>query len=1536
MKGDFSSWRFDPADNDQALLFQQGRVTLDADLTVAERIALHWRTRAGRDVIGAGVAAVPATEPDGFRVLRAQGAADGVLLELQPGRIWADGIHLHLPADPDDPTAPIERLAPYYAPPLAAGPAGPDSIGDGVRDAVILEVALEALNGFQEPERLIEPALGGPDTAERVTTRARFQMLRLGPGEDCTSILGRLADSDAGKGRLTVSLAPTEVIAGDCPVVEGGGYTGFEHNLYRIEVAETGGGAPRFKWSRFNGGLVGRGRFRPLPTPHVEIVANRPAILHSGLGEFYLEALERDPALGHWRVVYGAVATLNNDGELDLTGPATFGAPPATSDTVFFRLWDGLLPVGGFVDAGDPAPLQDGIQLVFDPPAGATYRPGDYWTFPVRAGEIANDEVLIDQRPPFGPELHRVPIAEIDWTDAADTDDGGTIEDCRKRFRPLVNQKNCCTLLVGDGVNSFGDFNSLEEAAAHLPVSGGELCLLPGLHFANLVLDNRQNIRVHGCPRRTLVLPRLTGAAQPIIRIDGGTGVDVADLDFYAPFGAAIAVEGTADAPAREITVEDCRILARTYGIRAHGCEMLTVARNRIWVIDLSTGLAAVSVRARRGLIERNRVGVWPFAVQPPGGGGPGGATPDPTDECDEPEDLFGNLAAIIPFVHMVWVVLAAPPPQQPYRAQGGIHLRGACEDVRVLENHVDGGAGHGITLGGLLPGETPVADQPAPTVGVDVRGRRFFGYIQDESGAGLPDTGLYIGRGEAAVQELRTGADGFFATTLPDGPYELAVDPGLEIVEVREGSLDNVPFYVIVVREVAVVTSPDRAFLARIAIEENEIERMALSGIGFQPHDGERIAVDIGAPDNVADAVALLPVLIAPRELVRTTNLVHDLVIRHNRIHGNLRAVFDEALRALMRGVGLGGITLALVERGSIAGNHILDNGTSATNPTVGVFAGYAEDLEIVDNLIAGNGPLDESYGENRIVGIRGGIVVRLASAMLLGGRTDARQNLAIRIDRNRIDQPAGRAITVYAYGPVSCNGNYLNSEREGAAGLLDLLAGTVLIANLGGVHRQLRYGDQPQPGLASGAAADYTHRSSALLTRDPAFQNFAAAEALLPGGETLVNGNQVRMGAGSRSLVSMLVLGLDDVGIDGNQSSVFRPDLLFANLLCLSPTLRVTDNRLREETSTCFFSALTFAFGLTALSRLFAMNTTAHNQGEHCIIPMSNAPAGGPPVVDDNNLEVLHSFCRQFASSKDSATSFVGSALMAVLAAQTAREAETLDAAVVSTAGLSQSLAGIHSMQTDLHHVQARQAATAVGEPQAVQARLKRNSQALAQLRQQVELAGLREAVIDAETSVIDGRILDAGNAGREDVTVEIRRADGTGTGLTARTDATGYYAIPIDAERSKELAAAGALELRAVDDKGTVLARDDKGLRLAEGSSARRNLVLETAKPTRGDRAGGSVVFEGREPEPTGSTPLENIRGVGPVTAGRLRAAGIDDIETLLRTPSSRLVEIAGFDADVVRREARDSLERARSTDTPAGTTRTTRRPEPGNEE
>ena len=67
-------------------------MTTDADLTDGEWLDLSWNGQAGRDIIGAGVCAVPAAEPESFRVESASVVDGAVHVRLRPGRAWADGI----------------------------------------------------------------------------------------------------------------------------------------------------------------------------------------------------------------------------------------------------------------------------------------------------------------------------------------------------------------------------------------------------------------------------------------------------------------------------------------------------------------------------------------------------------------------------------------------------------------------------------------------------------------------------------------------------------------------------------------------------------------------------------------------------------------------------------------------------------------------------------------------------------------------------------------------------------------------------------------------------------------------------------------------------------------------------------------------------------------------------------------------------------------------------------------------------------------------------------------------------------------------------------------------------------------------------------------------------------------------------------------------------------------------------------------------------------------------------------------------------
>lgn len=518
MKGDFSKWQFDPKNNFTGVLHQQGRVLLDSDWNAQTRITNNWQDTAGKDIIGPGVAGVPSDAQNSFKVQNATLNSEGrVALSVKAGRIWVDGILVLLPSEEVDPAPDVHRIATYLQPPIQVIPPGGFNIDNGIRDAVILEVWREAMNGFQMPKTLIEPALGGPDTTERAHTAMAFRLLRLADGDTCENIRDKLKDNFSQKGKLTVTLQPTNVRNGECPVVEGGGYTGFEHHLYRIEIAKVNSGDAMFKWSQFNGGLVGRGQFK---NNVVTINANLQAIITSGLTEFYLEVVVYDPippatlGLGHWKVTYGAEVTLNNNNELQI-GALKFSHTPGyipaskTPDDednyVFFRLWNGIRPITDFPEVSEPTipiELRDGIRLEFEPAAGANYVPGDYWTFQVRAGGIGNPEILINNQPPEGIHYYRVPLAILNWNGEGDLrfdPDGNEISDCRRIFPPLTDLPpgGCCI-----AVEPEEDlYNVVEKIKKNLKKSGGGcICLLPGEHHLTkpLLLEGVSEFHITG------------------------------------------------------------------------------------------------------------------------------------------------------------------------------------------------------------------------------------------------------------------------------------------------------------------------------------------------------------------------------------------------------------------------------------------------------------------------------------------------------------------------------------------------------------------------------------------------------------------------------------------------------------------------------------------------------------------------------------------------------------------------------------------------------------------------------------------------------------------------------------------------------------------------------------------------------------------------------------------------------------------------------------------------------------------------------
>jgi hypothetical protein len=715
MQGDFSRW--DPLrdPNRAGVLHQQGRVLLDRDWNDQARIATLWQDTAARDVIGGRVAAVPSSQPTALRVDRAEVKDGRVLVSLNPGRAWADGMMVTLPRGKGDTGTPpqlVPLAASYLDASVQPSPGTVESIADGVRDAVILEVWRESLSAFQLAGELLEPALGGPDTTERLLTAFHLRLARLKAGEDCHTV----ALDDQPRGRLKASLRAAPPPSGDCPVPDDGGFTGFEHQLYRIEVAQVDDPGAWVKHSRFNGGLVARGTVHFASSPkHFTLAANDLAVRTLGQADFYLEVVHFDRDVGAWTVVYGAEVTLANDDlnvkQPRLAGPATIPTDPDDPGNVFFRLWDGIRPItdfpAGLPDPPGPKELKGtGILLEFPDPAGH-YRPGDFWTFPVRAGGLGNPPTLVDTAPPEGIVYHRVALAELEWGKTqVVTRTGGTIEDCRHVFRPLTDQECCCTFTVGDGVVTHGDFDDVQKAVDHLPPTGGKVCLLPGIHHAAVRIVKRLGVEISGCGERTLVVPAQAQdgtPTDPLFLVAGSRGVSLHHMTMITSAGTAVRIDdaeaGAGAIPTAEVRVEHNRILAGVHAVEARprndtgGDNDLVIAHNRVGLLDGDAGRAAILVSADGVRIERNRVVVVP-QHDPHDHADPGGlGTPrDPTygGMMQYAQDVFAYVSSV------------GAAPRAKYRTLGGIQVAGGSERVRILENEVVGGRGHGVTLAEL------------------------------------------------------------------------------------------------------------------------------------------------------------------------------------------------------------------------------------------------------------------------------------------------------------------------------------------------------------------------------------------------------------------------------------------------------------------------------------------------------------------------------------------------------------------------------------------------------------------------------------------------------------------------------------------------------------------------------------------------------------------------------------------------------------------------------------------------------------------
>jgi hypothetical protein len=645
MGGDYGRLSFDALRDFMGVLIQQGHPILDSDWN--ELVAILERRLRAETVDTIGRAVVPRETPDGYEIQ----LAAGPVLTIGRGRMYVDGLlaENHGRIGPD--AAPVfdrARLA--------------DGLPVGVLDEMISQEASDSIDYLAQPYlpnppalpagagphivyvdvwrrevtplkdlRLLEPALGGIDTATRWQTVWQVRLLAdVGTGTTCETDVpawdALIAPSPA---RLTTATITFEDPEDPCVIPPGGGYRGLENQLYRVEIHQAGAlGAARFKWSRDNASVgatiesfdgndriivrrVGRDSVLRLRTGDwVEVTDDRREF--SGLpGDMRRAEVNEDTnevifdtplsvdliptnvdadtaAARHSRVIKwdqsGQVRLADGSPLLDGADPVDLDDPAA----------DGLIPVPA---DGSAVMLEAGVTVSFSTaPAGGVLRAFDHWIFAART-ETRNID-LLTEAPPVGIHHHFARLAVVTFP--------ATKIDCRTFWPPEFGAECGCTVCVSAEEHNSG-IRTIQRAIDDLTADGGTVCLGPGTYVlgtAPIVIDNRQGVRLRGHGVETQLAYAGSGAA---VRVTNSQDIRVSDIGIVATDSAeseASPTSGLLLGNGLKVLVEHCILAVAStrglgVGIALNGFLIGVNLRDNAVLAPIAIG--AVAIREENG-----------------------------------------------------------------------------------------------------------------------------------------------------------------------------------------------------------------------------------------------------------------------------------------------------------------------------------------------------------------------------------------------------------------------------------------------------------------------------------------------------------------------------------------------------------------------------------------------------------------------------------------------------------------------------------------------------------------------------------------------------------------------------------------------------------------------------------------------------------------------------------------------------------------------------------------------------------------------
>ena len=1011
-----------------------------------------------------------------------------------------------------------------------------------------------------EDEELYEAALGGEDTSTRTRRMRRVEVLQNLPGyvNSCRRAWRRLLaqllldnatfDSRTGevlsRGRLQLVFREESERqrCGQCNPDPGAAFLGFDNQSIKILLTShstfvwaLSGGAPLYRvrvtgldqpevagvrvemmtppadeahWPLTNrvieilpfGALLDGG---PAPTDHPEHFRK----IAAEVGAFTRVADSYDPSTRSFTIdqTVGLGALRDLVYQWDASHPAAAELNHSTPGERYFymRVWHEAPNVA---DVELPIRLNERLPELGETDVFPIFRHfgrrGDYWIAAIRPGApepiVPFDLTHKAQGiPPHGPRHFYAPLALVEGGEVQSPgQDIVTLHaDCRQQIQKL-SDRGCVTFTVGDGIASFGDYASIQEAIDALPEDGGRISVRPGLYRERLFINGRHGIVIEGCGDATVIETPLDPglpSAEPLIQIGADsenivlTGLALRTVERRAIFvrqGAAritlsrlsiIAgvrqrgrfVPGTANSS--QALIE----LLESHHITLSKVILEPVSRpgllaTRVDFLDVSelsaVGRSRSRFSPRRPMIALRDVDRATIRDTMVSAFGQVGLSLDGYVGGDSCADVTLRGLSVITGQHRSTRNGAITSSKSGVRIDYGERVTLEDSSIVMEASFSEHAAvvvfGTDLTLrGNRIEALTRCYDRPLPFSPErcgDFRALAWSG-LQIRGGSERVDVRANhivggVGHGITLGSLIWT----YTPPTIGSTPISRSEGAGRgQLVSRADGTrvvrgLIRSSFRE---RGQRFVASEEGA-LRHVVIAENRIEQMFTNGIS--------VLSVLGLPGD--DLIDLENCRIERNTIVN--NLLRPAENVPNR--GDVLP-FDPARQgegSLIPVLPFGGIVLGTVTGGiEIRGNVIASNGTSGELPINGIFILNGDGITIAENRITGNGGRASARVAPR-PGVRAGIAVMLAGT---GSGVDTEAELeafvgseilssndgsSLRVFNNSVLHPEGRALHAVATGPVSIDGNsFASLGHHGSNSVSDLFAvgEAVFVMNMG-----------------------------------------------------------------------------------------------------------------------------------------------------------------------------------------------------------------------------------------------------------------------------------------------------------------------------------------------------------------------------------------------------------------------------------------------------------------------------------------------------